>query len=94
MSGKVYYAYSLPLDLNVPIGDLEFTCLWGLCLFQGGELACGRGFPTGSAVIPEDGSVGTTTEKLVLSVTMQREKIIPNNRKPCPSPPIDNLENI
>lgn len=45
--------------------------------------------------LPQDGSVEiTTAEKLVLSVTMQSEKIIPNNRKPCASPPIDNLEII
>lgn len=43
--------------------------------------------------LPQDGSVDlTTAEKLVLSE--KSEKIIPNNRKPCTSPPIDNLEII
>lgn len=96
VSGKVYYAFSLPLDLNVPVGDLEFTFLWGLCLLQGGELTCGRVFLLAVlSELPQDGSVDlTTAEKLFLSVTTQSEKIIPNNRKPCTSPPIDNLENI
>ena len=45
--------------------------------------------------LPQDEIVDlTTTEKLVLSVTMQSEKIIPNNRKPRTSLPVDNLEII
>lgn len=44
--------------------------------------------------LPQDESVDLTrAEKLDLSVTMQSE-IIPNNRMPCASPPIDNLEII
>ncbi|XP_019276829.1 UBX domain-containing protein 2B isoform X2 [Panthera pardus] len=44
-----HYAYSLPRDVNAPIGDLGSTCLGCSGRFQGGELTRGRGLPPGRA---------------------------------------------
>lgn len=80
--------------MNVPIGDLEFTFSGGSAYFKEVNWPMVEVFLLAMlSELPQDGSVDlTTAEKLVLSE--KSEKIIPNNRKPCTSPPIDNLEII
>lgn len=78
----------------MPIGDLEFTFSGGSAYFKEVNWPMVEVFLLAMlSELPQDGSVDlTTAEKLVLSE--KSEKIIPNNRKPCTSPPIDNLEII